>query len=106
MICTFSEDLKWRVVYLYHDGHSHENIAKLLHISKSTVDRVLQVYVKWRMVMNSWQKLPGHHKTLSRNEMKILRELVKDKVDWYLNELVGELELQTGKFLFQHFGDL
>ncbi|CAB4484306.1 unnamed protein product [Rhizophagus irregularis] len=31
--------------------------------------------------------------------MKILRELVKDKVDWYLDELVGELELQTGKLV-------
>jgi transposase len=72
MTCTFSEGLKWRVVYLYHDGHSRENIAKLLHISKSTIDRVLQVYVKWGMVMNPWQKLPGRHKTLSRNEMKVL----------------------------------
>ncbi|GBB91317.1 hypothetical protein RclHR1_18510003 [Rhizophagus clarus] len=31
--------------------------------------------------------------------MKILQELVKDKVDWYLDELVGELELQTGKLV-------
>ena len=72
MTCTFSEDLKWRVVYLYHDGHSRENITKLLHISKSTVDRVLQVYVKWGTVMNPWQKPPGRHKTLSRNEMKVV----------------------------------
>jgi len=28
-----------------------------------------------------------------------LRELVKDKIDWYLDELVGELELQTGKLV-------
>ncbi|UZO13692.1 uncharacterized protein OCT59_005186 [Rhizophagus irregularis] len=31
--------------------------------------------------------------------MKILQELVKDKVDWYLDELVRELELQTGKLI-------
>ncbi|CAB4384814.1 unnamed protein product [Rhizophagus irregularis] len=31
--------------------------------------------------------------------MKILQELVKDKIDWYLDELVGELELQTGKLV-------
>jgi transposase len=29
--------------------------------------------------------------------IQILQELVKEKVDWYLDELVGELELQTGK---------
>lgn len=31
--------------------------------------------------------------------IQILRELVEDKVDWYLDELVGELELQTGKLV-------
>jgi len=28
-----------------------------------------------------------------------LQDLVKEKVDWYLDELVGELELQTGKLV-------
>lgn len=72
MARIFSEDLKWRVVYLYHDGHNREEIAKLLYISKSTVDRVLQVYVKWGTVTNPWQKPPGRHKTLNRNEMKVI----------------------------------
>ncbi|GES90178.1 homeodomain-like protein [Rhizophagus clarus] len=78
---AFSEDLKWRIVYLYYD--------------------VLQIYVQWETVVNPWQKLPGYRKTLTRNEIKIiiLQELVKDKVDWYLDELVGELELQTGKLV-------
>ncbi|CAB4496411.1 unnamed protein product [Rhizophagus irregularis] len=99
MARSFSEDLKWRVVYLYHDGHRRKKIAELLHISKATVDKVLQIYVQWGTVVNPWQKLPGRHKTLTRNEMKILQELVKDKVDWYLDELVRELELQTGKLI-------
>ncbi|GES84883.1 homeodomain-like protein [Rhizophagus clarus] len=99
MARAFSEDLKWRIVYLYHDGHNRKKIAELLHISKYTVDKVLQIYVQWGTVVNLWQKLPGCCKTLTRNEMKILQELVKDKVDWYLDELVGELELQTGKLL-------
>jgi hypothetical protein len=28
-----------------------------------------------------------------------LQDLVKEKVDWYLDELVGEIELQTGKLV-------
>ena len=28
-----------------------------------------------------------------------MQELVKEKVNWYLDELVGELELQTGKLV-------
>lgn len=72
MACSFSEDLKWRVVYLYHDGHRRKKIAELLHISKATVDKVLQIYVQWGTVVNPWQKLPGRHKTLTRNEMKVI----------------------------------
>jgi transposase len=54
MAHSFSEDLKWRVIYLYHDGHKQKKIAKLLHISKSTVDIVLQIYVQWETVVNPW----------------------------------------------------
>ncbi len=50
MARSFSEDLKWRVVFLYHDGHKRKKIAELLHISKATVDKVLQIYVQWETV--------------------------------------------------------
>lgn len=72
MAPAFSKDLKWRVVYLYHDGHNRKKIAGLLHISRSTVDKVLQIYAQWGTVVNPWQKLRGRHKTLNRNEMKVL----------------------------------
>ena len=74
MARSFSEDLKWRVVFLYHDGHKRKKIAELLHISKATVDKVLQIYVQWETVVNPWQKLPGRHKTLTRDEMKVICE--------------------------------
>ncbi|CAB4403318.1 unnamed protein product [Rhizophagus irregularis] len=66
MAYTLSEDLKWRIIFLRHNGYSRKKIAELLCISRGLVDKILQ-------------------------------ELVKEKVDWYLDELVEELELQTGK---------
>ena len=72
MAHAFSEDLKWRVIYLHHDSHSREKIAELLHISKSTVDKVLHIYMRWGTVVNPWQKPSGRHKTLTRNEMKVI----------------------------------
>jgi transposase len=74
MARAFSEDLKWRVIYLCHDGHKRKKIAELLHISKGAVDKILKIYVQWGTVVNSWQKLPGRHKTLTRNEMKVIYE--------------------------------
>ena len=76
MTRAFSEDLKWRVVYLYHDGHGRKEIAELLYISKSTVDKILQVYIQWGTVVNPWQKPPGRHKTLTRNEMKVIYKYI------------------------------
>ena len=74
MARTFSEDLKWRVVYLCHDGYSRGEIAALLHISKGTVDKVLQIYAQWGTVVNPWKKPPGRHKTLNQDEMKVICE--------------------------------
>ena len=52
MARAYGEDLKWRIVYLYHDGYSRKKIARLLHISKATVDKILQIYVQWGTVVN------------------------------------------------------
>ena len=48
MARAFSEDLKWRIVYLHHDGYSQKKIARLLHISKGTVDNILRIYSEER----------------------------------------------------------
>ena len=74
MTCAFSEDLKWRVVYLYRNSHSRRRIAELLHISKGTVDKTLRVYMQWEAVVNPWQKPPGRYKILNRNEMKVIHK--------------------------------
>lgn len=79
MARTFSEDLKWRVVYLYYDGYSRRKIAKLLYISKSVVDKILQLYTQWGTIVNPWRKPPGRHKTLNRNEMMVIHEFVNEK---------------------------
>ena len=71
MAVAFSEDLKWRIIYLHHDGYSRNKIARLLHISKPTVDNILRIYVQWGTVTNPWQKPPGRHKTLTQDEMKV-----------------------------------
>ena len=72
MARSFSEDLKWRIVFLHHDGHSRKKIVKLLYISKGIVDKVWQIYMKWETVEDPWRKPPGRHKTLNRNEMKVI----------------------------------
>ena len=65
MARAFSKDLKWRIVFFRHDGHSQKKIAELLYISKGIVDKVWQVYVRWETVVNSWQNPRGRRKLLS-----------------------------------------
>jgi transposase len=71
MARAFSEDLKWRIVFLYYNGHNCEKIAELLYISKTTVKKVLQTYMQWGAVVDPWKKPPGCNKTLTRNDMKV-----------------------------------
>ncbi|CAG8827716.1 33566_t:CDS:2, partial [Gigaspora margarita] len=42
-------------------------------------------------------ELPGHRKLFNSENMVILKQLVHKKVDWYLDELVYEIEKMTGK---------
>lgn len=93
----FSTDLRWRVVYLYSDGLSITDIANTLYMSKSVVAKIINLYEKWACVTNPFKGVPGRRKLFDREDMRILQNLVKDKVDWYLDELVYEMDNLTGK---------
>ena len=69
---VYSNDLKWRIIYLYHDGHSKKQISKLLYISLSLVNKVLYSYKKWRTVTDPWKQIPGRHKTFDRNDINVI----------------------------------
>ena len=92
-----SEDLCWRVVYLYDDGFSEHKIASILYISQSTISKILQNFRRWGCVTNPFKELPGRQKLFNSEDMVILKQLVHEKVDWYLDELVYEMERMTGK---------
>lgn len=68
---VYSNDLKWRIIYLQNDGYSKKQISKILYISISLVSKVLQLYKKWGTVTNPWSKIPGRHKTFDRNDMNV-----------------------------------
>jgi transposase len=93
----FSKDLRWRVVYLYTDGFSIKDIANTLYMSKSSVSRIINIYEKWACVSNPFKGVPGRRKLFNRGDMYILQNLIKDKVNWYLDELAYEMENLTGK---------
>lgn len=71
MARAFSEDLKWRIVFLYYNGHSSDKIAEFLYISRTTVKKVLQIYMRWGTVEDPWKKPSGRNKTLTRDDMKV-----------------------------------
>ena len=56
---AFSNDLKWRIVYLHYDGFSTTQIAQMLYMSKYTVKKVLKIHRKWGCVVDPWLKKAG-----------------------------------------------
>ena len=97
MLREYSEDLYWRIIYLHADGLSTADIANTLYISKGVVNKIKKRYERWICVKNPFKGVPGQRKLFSRSDMTILRNLVREKVDWYLDELVYEMECLTGK---------
>ena len=66
-------------------------------MSKGTVNKIKKRYNRWRCVKNPFKGVPGRRKLFSREDLTILRNLVRERVDWYLDELVYEMECLTGK---------
>lgn len=93
----FSEDLRWRIIYLYYDGLSSVEIANTLHMGKSVVNKIIEIYKRWTCVKNPFKCIPGRRKLFNGEDLKILKDLIKEKTDWYLDELVYEMECLTGK---------
>ena len=71
MAKTLAEDLKWRVILLYSNGYSRKEIAKLLYIGETLVNKIICVYTKWGCVVNPWRRLPGRKKVFSRSDMNV-----------------------------------
>jgi len=47
----FSEDLRWRIIFLIWDGYSQRKIARLLHLSQSCVSKTKALYERTGVVM-------------------------------------------------------
>ena len=93
----FSEDLCWRVIYLQTEGLSTSEITNTLYMSKGVINNIKKRYRRWGCVRNPFKGVPGRRKLFSREDLNILKNFIRERVDWYLDELVYEMELLTGK---------
>ena len=66
-------------------------------MSKDVVNKIKKRYNRWACVINPFKGISGRRKLFDRRDLTILRNLVREKVDWYLDELVYEMECLTGK---------
>ena len=66
-------------------------------MSKGVVNKIKKRYNHWACVKNPFKNVLSQKKLFNRSDMAILRNLVKKKVNWYLNELVYEMKGLTGK---------
>ncbi|CAG8745801.1 26476_t:CDS:1, partial [Dentiscutata erythropus] len=62
---THSDDLKLRIVYLNHDGHSMEEIPELLYLSESLVQKILQTYNHFYFIKNPFKEALGQKKSFN-----------------------------------------
>lgn len=71
MAKTLAEDLKWRIILLYYDGYSRKQIAQLLYVGKTLVNKVILIYKRWGCVVNPWKRITGRKKIFNRNDMNV-----------------------------------
>ncbi|CAB4482795.1 unnamed protein product [Rhizophagus irregularis] len=99
MVKSLSEDLRWRIIYCQAEGFTQNEIAKRMYVSEATVNKVCRIFKKWGCVKDPFICRVGRRKIFTTQDMSALKSLVKDKIDWYLDELVHEMEQRTGKLV-------
>ncbi len=68
---AISEDLRWRVIYLFYDSYGIQEIAELLRLSTATVKRILACYRQWKCVINPLKGPTGRRKIFNGSDMKV-----------------------------------
>ena len=68
---TISEDLRWRVVYLFYDNYEVQEIVELLKLSIATVRRIITCYQQWKCVINPLKGQTGRRKIFNGTDMKV-----------------------------------
>ena len=67
----YSDDLKWRIVYLWNDNYSIEQISRFFYISEKTVYKVLSNYILWKDVKDPIQRPKGRRKIFNNTDLKV-----------------------------------
>ena len=94
---TYSEDLRWRIVWLYLlRGLSYREISELLFVSEKSVQRYVDSCKATGLVAPASQK-HGPAKLLSDFEQEFLLESLIANPSTYLSELCEQLEEATGR---------
>ena len=71
-----SEDLKWRVVYLWLDGHNPKEISEILYIGEATAKRILYYYKLWMCVDNPFKRTRGKKRIFNNNDMNVRQFII------------------------------
>jgi len=66
-------------VYLHHGGYSNKKIRSLLHISRTTVGKVLRIYRKWGCVSDPFH---GLRKLLDADDMEVCNFVFANPIEY------------------------
>ena len=91
---TKKNTIQPRVIQKFLEGLSERVIASHLCISKSYVHKIIQQAK--RKNKSTKRTITGRPRILKNNDIKYLKALLKERVDWYLYELCEEMKLWLG----------
>ena len=69
---AISEDLRWRVVYLFCNNYEVQKIAELLKLSIATIRRIITCYQQWKCVINPLKGQTGRRKIFNGTHLKVV----------------------------------
>ncbi|KAI8821250.1 hypothetical protein BJ741DRAFT_111244 [Chytriomyces cf. hyalinus JEL632] len=90
------EAILWRIIYAILDGDEFEEVADRLYVSERVCRETWAIFEAYRTVKDPFINVSARQRALDSRNLVHLRPLLPIRKDWYLEELVHELELASG----------
>ncbi|XP_073237791.1 uncharacterized protein [Porites lutea] len=103
MVASYSLNLRWRVVYLLVQGFTVERVARLLHVGKTFVKKIRNLYQNTKTV--HYQSRPGRVRQLEdcfshldlAQDVLFIRRVIQQYPEIYEDEIQEWIQFALGK---------
>ncbi|KAK3711741.1 hypothetical protein QZH41_018481 [Actinostola sp. cb2023] len=99
MVASYPSALRWRVIYLVRDGWTTKEISETLHVSKTFVKKIKDLYR--RTSSTNYPERHGRPRNLDARDLLLIKSIIERRPEMYESEIKEWIRQVTGKIIHE-----